>query len=207
MSQGGLRLPPEVVEEARKIPEWQADMVGIGAGVSAEHDARMVVLVVTAGEFVIWTDVRTVRAAEIPEVAAALEEAVEGAAAAIGVLPDEVLVRHEEVAQLLAPRLLEKGCDVGSVSRLPDLDPLIASLSEHLTGEPGWPAVPPPATWAAWFLPVTTSTLSGGVRPARRSTVFCNRLLCPVKARSCLGRWARLAGQNRVPEPPAIITL
>lgn len=45
-----------------------------------------------------------------------------------------------------------------------------------------------------------------GVRGPRRSTVCCKRLRSPVRVSSCLGLFWRLAGQNRVPEPPAMIT-
>ena len=51
---------------------------------------------------------------------------------------------------------------------------------------------------------VTTITRSGGTRPSSRSTVSSSRVVVPANGRSCLGRAARLAGQKRVPDPPAI---
>ena len=51
---------------------------------------------------------------------------------------------------------------------------------------------------------VTTITRSGGTRPSSRSTVSSSSVVAPASGRSCLGRAARLAGQKRVPDPPAI---
>ena len=78
------------------------------------------------------------------------------------------------------------------------------------TGSPTrWPggssgscaAVSPTYAW-----PVTIQQRLAG-RPAASSLSLacCNRVRSPARARNCLGRAARLRGQNRVPPPPAMI--
>ena len=53
---------------------------------------------------------------------------------------------------------------------------------------------------------VTINCRSNGTKPARRSLVDWIIVRSPDNANSCLGRIFRLAGQNRVPLPPAMIT-
>jgi hypothetical protein len=52
---------------------------------------------------------------------------------------------------------------------------------------------------------VEIQTASGETSGARRSIVSWSSVRSPSRARSCFGRARRLAGQNRVPEPPARI--
>lgn len=59
------------------------------------------------------------------------------------------------------------------------------------------------AAWA-WF--VTISVRSPPIQSAIRRTVACSNVSSPKRGKNCLGRLARLAGQNRVPLPPAMIT-
>src|SRR5580704_288098 len=47
---------------------------------------------------------------------------------------------------------------------------------------------------------------SGPIQSATRLTVAWSNVSSPNRGRNCLGRFARLAGQNRVPLPPAMIT-
>src|SRR5262245_25425272 len=60
-------------------------------------------------------------------------------------------------------------------------------------------------TSAAWLAAVTTRTRSAGTSPRSRSKVSAIRGRSPWIGRNCLGRAARLAGQKRVPEPPAMM--
>ena len=50
---------------------------------------------------------------------------------------------------------------------------------------------------------VEIQTRSGDTSGRRRSTVAWRSERSPSRARNCLGRWRRLDGQKRVPEPPA----
>ena len=58
----------------------------------------------------------------------------------------------------------------------------------------------------ASLTPATTQTRSGGTTGKRRRRV--SRIIGPppVRSRNCFDRRARLSGQNRVPDPPAITT-
>jgi hypothetical protein len=53
---------------------------------------------------------------------------------------------------------------------------------------------------------VMTHVRSGGTSVPSRAAVAWIMVRPPVKSRSCLGRAARLSGQNRVPDPPAMMT-
>ncbi len=148
-----LNLPPEVRERAREVPEWQADMVALPSVIAGKERSRIVALMVAADDTVLWTDVRPVSATEPEDVAVALEEAVAGAAAALGALPETVLVRRQEVAAALGPLLRDRGCRVEEEPDLSGLDALVLDLVDALGGQAAWPAVAPPPTWAAWGLP------------------------------------------------------
>ena len=55
--------------------------------------------------------------------------------------------------------------------------------------------------------PVAMYTRSGGTSGARRRTVAAsNASSPPASGKSCFGRVSRDAGQNLVPDPPAITT-
>ena len=53
---------------------------------------------------------------------------------------------------------------------------------------------------------VSTKMRSAGTMAPNRSSVAWSMVRPPAKSSNCLGRAARLAGQNRVPAPPAMIT-
>jgi hypothetical protein len=53
---------------------------------------------------------------------------------------------------------------------------------------------------------VTTHTRSAGTSGSMRSKVVRISGRSPTRARNCLGLDRRDAGQNRVPDPPAMIT-
>lgn len=146
-------LPPEALQWARETPEWEADMVALPSMIRGKEGLRHVALLVVADEIAVETDIQLVTTTEVGDVAKALEGAVKTAATRVGVFPERVLVRRRRVADALGPLLREKGCDVESDGVLPSLDPVIRHLAEHLAGETGWPAAPPPPTWAAWGLP------------------------------------------------------
>ena len=59
---------------------------------------------------------------------------------------------------------------------------------------------------AACFGPHTTKVSLGRASGGRRPTVAASSGASPASARNCLGRLLRESGQNRVPEPPAMIT-
>ena len=62
------------------------------------------------------------------------------------------------------------------------------------------------ATAATRLRFVTTMIRSGGTKPFKRSTVAWSIVCWPARSSNCLGHAARLAGQKRVPDPPAMIT-
>ena len=61
-------------------------------------------------------------------------------------------------------------------------------------------------TWSTSRALVTTKTRSGGTNSTRRSAVCWSMLREPSSSRNCFGRFRRLSGQNRVPDPPAMMT-
>ena len=54
--------------------------------------------------------------------------------------------------------------------------------------------------------PAQTKHRSGGSSPSSRPTAISSRLRPPISGINCFGSAARLMGQSRVPEPPAMIT-
>ena len=52
---------------------------------------------------------------------------------------------------------------------------------------------------------VTMSVRSGGMSPWSLPTVSCKSVSEPASGNSCFGSFARLDGQKRVPDPPAIM--
>ena len=57
---------------------------------------------------------------------------------------------------------------------------------------------------SAWSAPVMIYVRSGGTIAETRATVCWSIVASPWRRSNCLGRFRRLLGQNRVPEPPAI---
>ena len=79
-----------------------------------------------------------------------------------------------------------------------------ARLAQELLRAASWGSArgsPPRAT-----APAQTKHRSAGSSPSSRSTAISSRLRPPMKGINCFGSAARLIGQSRVPEPPAIIT-
>src|SRR5678815_1714119 len=56
------------------------------------------------------------------------------------------------------------------------------------------------------FSPITAQVFSGGANERTRSRVSSSIERLVVILRNCFGSRSRLAGQNRVPDPPAMIT-
>ncbi len=52
---------------------------------------------------------------------------------------------------------------------------------------------------------VITNRRGGGTSSPSRSAVARNMLVWPTSVNNCFGKSARLAGQKRVPDPPAMI--
>lgn len=156
-----LRLPDHVREEARRQPEWEADVLGLPVPADSPRSYAVAVLV-CAGPVVVGVDQRAFSAAEPARVAELIHAVLADAARAVGTWPDRVLVRDPEVATALAGLLgrpagpLGRG-DPPAVEALFDLDALdaaAAALLVHLTGgETAWPPVAVAPTWAAWGLP------------------------------------------------------
>jgi len=146
-------FPPDVLERARAVDVWEADVVAVPAIISGEDRSRTVAALVVAEGVALEADMRLERSAEPEDVARALEEALSRAAAAVGVWPARVMVRHDEVARVLEPLLRHRGCGVRTAPVLRDLDALARDLAAHLSGQEGWPAVSAPDSWAGWGLP------------------------------------------------------
>jgi hypothetical protein len=149
----GRALPPELLEFARGVEVWQADVVALPAKVSGAERSRMVTAMVVAEDVVVENDVQFASAAEPEDVAGALERALSSAAESVGVWPTTVTVRREEVAEVLGSLLRERGCRVEVAPQLVGLDPLARDLASHLSGREGWPTGSAPETWAGWGLP------------------------------------------------------
>lgn len=148
-----LFLPREVREAAAEARVWQADLVPLPIGFEDDPTARPAALMVTADGFVIGNEVLSRPSAEWDDVARLIDLAVKAAADSVGALPQEVEVRHDDVADALVPLLERRGVTMVSSGHLGELERLSTDLILDLTGQLPPPYGAMPETWAGWGLP------------------------------------------------------
>lgn len=146
-------LTREVREAAAEAPAWQADLVPLPIAFDDDPTTRPAALMVSADGFVIGNEILSRPSAEWDDVARLIDLAIGAAADAVGSLPDEVEVRHDEVADALEPLLERRGVMMVSSGHLGELERLSADLIFHLTERPPPPYGAMAETWAGWGLP------------------------------------------------------
>jgi len=147
-------VTPDVRRAAAGADTWQADVVPFPAAFRDEPAARPGVVLVTAGDSILASDIRLRAPAEVVDVADILAAALRTAARAVDAWPREVEVRHREVAEALAARLAGEDVRVVRRPRLPDLDRVAAAMAADVAGwRGGGRPASSPETWAGWRLP------------------------------------------------------
>jgi hypothetical protein len=150
---GAAGLPSAVREAASGEQDWAADAVPLMVEFETDPRARPVLVLVTAGELIVHHDLRRRLGGGATAVAEALDRAVAAAGSAVGVLPERLLVRHEEVAAALRPMLADRDIAV-SVEESPGLVEAARNALDHMSGYDWWPPACRTAEWAAWGLPL-----------------------------------------------------
>jgi hypothetical protein len=150
-----VKLPPGAVVPA---DAWEADLMPFAAEIADDPTARMTVLMIGAGEYVLAVDVIAHPPSEAAEVAALLSVALADCVRATGVRPEVVQVRLaalvDELAELLADEShAAHGARVVASRPLARLDDALASLEER-TGvpraEPGALLASQVTSYACW---------------------------------------------------------
>jgi hypothetical protein len=144
-----LSLPADA-----EVPDlWEIDLVPLLASLEDDPAARLVAVLVVAGEFVLHAGVLDRPPAEPEELAPVVADAVAEAIAVAGKPPAHVRLRHASVAAALAPLVAPKGIQVATARDLPAADVASRSMREHISG--GDPRIEPashPRSWAGWRL-------------------------------------------------------
>jgi hypothetical protein len=131
----------------REAEVWEADVVPLQAGFSDDPGVVPALSIVGAATYIVHGVVLSRRPVGPAARAAAVAEAVLGAARAVGVLPPMLRVRDAELAAALAPELAPRGIAVVT-GPMPQLDEAIAGSLEHMA-EGGTAAfVHTPERWA-----------------------------------------------------------
>ncbi len=146
------QLPPAVRSAAGRERTWAADAVPVPVTFEEEGVQRPVLIAVTAGDLFLHHDLRRRLGGEAADVAKVLSRAVRAAGAAVGVLPERLLVRHAPVAEALEP-LLEGRDVVVEAGPTPELESVIEAAFDHLFVHAQWPPVGRALNWGAWGLP------------------------------------------------------
>ena len=153
---GGVHRGPEV-RRAAKGDVWQIDMVPLTAWITAEPDARPTAVLVVADGFVIHAETLARPSAEPEDVARTLADELRQAAVRLAKFPQVVLVRHEQLAPMIAAHLRASGREATvRVGDLSQLDQAARELNRAMSGGGDVPPAVPVAstvTWAAWGLP------------------------------------------------------
>jgi hypothetical protein len=144
-------LREQVRAAAASESTWAADAIPLMIGVEQGDAPRPVGMLVTAGELIVQSEIRGRLRGEPADVAAALDRAVVAAARDVGVFPERLRVRHQEVATALAPLLAPRQIAVEAAA-VPELEEAARGLMEHVAGHATWPPVCRAETWSAWDL-------------------------------------------------------
>lgn len=144
------RIPGTVMEG---VTEWQVDAVPVPTRFEDDPEARPVCVVVMAADIVLHCELLARLGGEAEDVAAALQEGILTAAERVGRLPDDVDVRHPEVAAALSERLERRGVEVWCEPELADIEAFGHGMLLEDFDFGAWPPLSSPATWAAWGHP------------------------------------------------------
>jgi hypothetical protein len=146
-----------ILEQVRAVAAeervWAADAIPLMIGLEQADAPRPVSLLVTAGELVVQSEVHGHLRGDAADVATAIDRAVTAAARDVGVFPERLRVRHEEVAEALAPLLAERQVVV-ETGDVPELEQVAVGLMEHVSGKAIWPPICNTETWSGWDLPL-----------------------------------------------------
>ena len=154
-SGSALGLPPGAV-----VPTdaWEVDLVPFAAEIGDDPAARLTMLLVAAGEYVLAAEPIAHPPSEAIEVATLLARALGDACTATGVRPARVLVRLAVLVDELAELLAEEshpahGARVEESYDLVLVDRALADFETRAglpLAEPGVPPMSHPNSWAAW---------------------------------------------------------
>jgi hypothetical protein len=146
------RLGLGVRDAARKERLWEADVVPIPARLEDTPAARPGLLLVTAGGFVVGSDVLERPSPEPDEMARDLFRGLERVRSSLEASPEEVVVRFADLVEPLSALLPGSGVSVTHRSSLPGLDEAAASFDRQLGGSGDRLRVSSPDLWAGWGL-------------------------------------------------------
>ena len=152
-SRAAAGLTPGVREAAARERIWQAEALPLLIHFEEPASSRPVAVLIVAGELVLHCDMHSRVAAGPEPVATTLERAIVAAATEIGNYPEDVHVRHADVAAVLAPLLEARQVEVRCVDPLPDLEDAARSLMDTVAGACIWPPACRCDNWSAWDLP------------------------------------------------------
>ena len=106
-------LPPAARAEALAAERWEADVLALPRLYEGSDDQRPVLALVTAASIILHLHVWDIGASEPSDLVQPLEDALASGAGLLGEWPSMVAIRSAEVADLLRPRLKDRGCGEG----------------------------------------------------------------------------------------------
>jgi hypothetical protein len=161
-SNGGDLTPPSALgirriqearrEAARAESTWDADVIPVMARFEDGKSPRPVMVLVIAGDMIVYHDMRGHLRGGAEAVAQTLDRAIAALAQETGCYPETIRVRQAAVAEalglLLAPRQVRVEID-----ETDHLAAVAGEMIEAVTGVHLWPPICRPDTWGAWDLP------------------------------------------------------
>jgi hypothetical protein len=161
-SNGGDVTPPSTLDirrirearrdAARAEPTWDADVIPVMARFEDGKSPRPVMILVIAGDMIVYHNIRGRLRGGAEAVAHVLERAVAATAQDTGFYPETIRVRQAAVAEALAPLLAPRQVRV-ETDETEHLAAVAGEMIEAVTGVHLWPPVCRPDTWGAWDLP------------------------------------------------------
>lgn len=132
---------------------WEVEAVPLLIGFEEGVAHRPAAVLVVAQGMVVYHDLRAQLSGAIETIASVLEKAVTTTARDCGSYPEEVWLRHEEVAEPLRRKLAPRQVSVVVRDPLVELETAARALMEELSEGSMWPPPCRPETWAGWGLP------------------------------------------------------
>lgn len=149
----GMGLPAFDLEAATGVSVWQADIVPVNMRLGDDPTARPAIVLVMAGGQVVFHELLSRPSAEPADMAGELAGGILEAAGAMGSMPVQVQVRHEDVAAALADRLTSRNVEVTATAVMRDIEHCADSMRAYFAGGPDYTVVVRPETWAGWGQP------------------------------------------------------
>ena len=168
----GPLLTDEMIRQARREKVWEVDVVPMPIALESEPWARPAMLAVVAGRLALHHDLVSKPPREIRELAFMVALAVRRAAERVGGLPEELHVRHDDLADILNGRFRQEGVHVIHTPYLFHIDDLMMAMTEKLGAPPGErPVMALPDRWAGWDLePAEARQLFDAIREFHGAT-------------------------------------